>query len=289
MTVETATFISQLDTTLPTAADLISEGDDHIRLTKTVLKTQFPNFGTNAVTASATELNYCVGVTAPLQGQFTAKANRAGDTYTGTHNYSGATAVTLPAATTIGTVTAAELLRLSGVTSPLQTQIDAKGAIAGQAWTGTHNYTGAAITVPTATAGDSTNNAASTAFVAATAFSAALPGQSGNAGKFVRTNGTTASWQYPYLTRVAVTGTTQTAVAGNAYQLQNAAVTTLTLPASPADGDVVGAFAVNLRTDNVIARNGQLLMGLAEDMLIDNAYYPLVLQFRTGYGWGLVA
>ena len=31
MTVESASYISQLDTTLPTAADLISEGDDHIR------------------------------------------------------------------------------------------------------------------------------------------------------------------------------------------------------------------------------------------------------------------
>jgi hypothetical protein len=37
-------------------------------------------------------------------------------------------------------------------------------------------------------------NAASTAFVAATAFSAALPSQTGNAGKFVTTDGTNASW-----------------------------------------------------------------------------------------------
>lgn len=194
MTVETASYISQLDTTLPTAADLISEGDDHIRLTKTVLKTQFPNFGTTAVTASAAELNYSVGVTAPLQGQFTAKANKAGETYTGAHNFSGASGVTLPAATTIGAVTAAELLSLSGVTSPLQAQIDAKGAIAGQAWTGAHDFTGSSVTVATQAPGNNTAAAASTAFVVATAFNSALPGQTGNSGKFVTTDGSSASW-----------------------------------------------------------------------------------------------
>ena len=60
---------------------------------------------------------------------------------------------------------------------------------------GTPDATGAtAFLVPTATAGDSTTKAASTAFVQATAFSAALPNQTGNSGKFVTTNGVTASW-----------------------------------------------------------------------------------------------
>jgi len=49
-------------------------------------------------------------------------------------------------------------------------------------------------TAPTATAGSSTTQIATTAFVAATAFSSVLPGQLGNAGKFVTTNGTSASW-----------------------------------------------------------------------------------------------
>jgi hypothetical protein len=194
MAVESASSISQLNTSWPQAVDLISEGDDHIRLLKTVLKTQFPNFGTSAISATATEINYLVGVTSGIQAQFTAKANRAGDTYTGAHDFSGASSVPLPAATTIGTVTAAEIARLSGVTSAIQTQINAKGNIAGQVWTGTQDYTGATITVPTATAGDSTTKAASTAFVAGVAFSSALPAQAGNAGKFVTTNGTSASW-----------------------------------------------------------------------------------------------
>lgn len=56
MTVETALYPNQLDNSLPTAADLISEGDDHIRLLKTVLKTTFPNV-TGAVTVSQVTFN----------------------------------------------------------------------------------------------------------------------------------------------------------------------------------------------------------------------------------------
>jgi hypothetical protein len=47
---------------------------------------------------------------------------------------------------------------------------------------------------PTATVGTNTTQIATTEFVVAQAFSAALPSQTGNAGKFVTTNGTTASW-----------------------------------------------------------------------------------------------
>jgi hypothetical protein len=49
-------------------------------------------------------------------------------------------------------------------------------------------------TSPTASTGTSTNQIATCAFVTATAFNAALPSQAGNAGKFVTTDGTNASW-----------------------------------------------------------------------------------------------
>lgn len=49
-------------------------------------------------------------------------------------------------------------------------------------------------TAPTAVSGTSTSQIATTAFVTAAAFNAALPGQTGNAGKFVTTDGTNASW-----------------------------------------------------------------------------------------------
>lgn len=61
-------------------------------------------------------------------------------------------------------------------------------------------------TAPTASAGTSTTQIATTAFVTAAAFSAALPGQTGNAGKFITTDGTNASWSYVPVTSINATG-----------------------------------------------------------------------------------
>ena len=57
MTVESATYISQLNTAQPTASDNISEGDDHLRLIKSVLQSQFPNLGTTPARPTAAQLN----------------------------------------------------------------------------------------------------------------------------------------------------------------------------------------------------------------------------------------
>jgi hypothetical protein len=57
MTVESASYISQLNTAYPAAGDNISEGDDHLRLIKSVLKTQFPNLSTTAVNPTAAQFN----------------------------------------------------------------------------------------------------------------------------------------------------------------------------------------------------------------------------------------
>lgn len=48
---------------------------------------------------------------------------------------------------------------------------------------------------PTPTIGDASSQLATTAFVSGTALSASLPGQSGNAGKWLQTDGANASWQ----------------------------------------------------------------------------------------------
>ena len=59
MALETATYISQLTATNPVAADSVSVGDDHIRMLKTVLKTQFSGLsGTTAITSTEAEMNY---------------------------------------------------------------------------------------------------------------------------------------------------------------------------------------------------------------------------------------
>lgn len=57
MTVESASFISQLNGTLPLSGDPKSEGDNHLRLIKAVLLNQFPNLGAAAVAATAAQLS----------------------------------------------------------------------------------------------------------------------------------------------------------------------------------------------------------------------------------------
>jgi len=100
MTVETATYIADLNTTYPTGTETndSAEGDNHIRLIKTVLKATFPNL-TGSVTATQTELNSISGITASV-----AELNIMDGV----------------------TITTSEINRLSGVTSAIQTQINAK-------------------------------------------------------------------------------------------------------------------------------------------------------------------
>ena len=236
MTVETASYISQLDPTYPAAGDPKSEGDNHLRLVKTVLKTQFPNFGTAAISATAAEVNYLVGVT-------------------------------------------------SGVQTQLNALDTGKASKSGAAYTGTHDFTGATLTVPTQTTGDATTKAASTAFVSATAFNAALPGQTGNGGKFVTTDGTNASWSNIYGTPTLISTNTN-AVNGGFYVLT--ASLTLTLPATPSSGDVVHVSNRSGATTCVIARNGSNIMGLAENMTLDVAQQPFSLVYADATrGWVL--
>lgn len=199
MTVEVATYPPQLNTAWPLGADLISEGANHIRTTKTVLKTTFPNVS-GAITASHTEINYSVGVTSGIQAQLNGKGSVAGQTWSGTHVF--------PSTTTVGPLTPTIQGYLSTVTSDAQAQINTKGAIAGQVWNGAHDFSSGSIVVPTRSAGDNSTNAASTAFVTSTAFSAALPAQAGNSGKFVTTNGTSASWSSVPFSAVTATPTT---------------------------------------------------------------------------------
>lgn len=85
------------------------------------------------------------------------------------------------------TPTDEELNYVDGVTSSIQTQLDLKAPLASPVLTG----------VPEApTAPDGTNNTqiATTAFVVATSLTSSLPGQAGNDGKVIMTNGVTADW-----------------------------------------------------------------------------------------------
>jgi len=61
-------YIDDLNSSNPAAGDNVSEGDDHIRGIKNVLKTTFPSID-GAITATDTELNYVDGVTSSIQTQ----------------------------------------------------------------------------------------------------------------------------------------------------------------------------------------------------------------------------
>ena len=87
-------------------------------------------------------------------------------------------------------------------------------------------------------------------------------------------------------TLVAVTTTTQTAVAYGDYVLLNAAATTLTLPASPVQGDKVWITAANGLTTNMLARNGNPIGGTADDVYLDDANRTWCATYiNSTYGW----
>ena len=197
MSIESATYINQLDSTKPGATDLKSEGDDHLRLLKAALKATFAAFIGAPVTMTEAQLN----------------------------------------------------------------SIPSLAPLASPALSGTP-------TVPTAVAGTSSLQAASTAFVQAAiaAVNAQLP-----------------------MTLSVDPSLAIAAVAGQHVVCTNAAAVTITLPAAPTAGQTVWVTPGNGRTDNVIARNGNPIMGLAEDMTIDNTNATVELRFLNAtLGWRLV-
>ena len=116
---------------------------------------------------------------------------KAGETWTGTHVFTGATVTfatqsALDSSTKAATTAYADsAVSASAVT--LNASIALKADIASPTLTGTP-------LAPTAAVGTNTTQIATTAFVIAESFSAVLPSQTGNGGKFVTTDGSTASW-----------------------------------------------------------------------------------------------
>jgi len=137
-------YLDDLNSSNPAAGDNVSEGDDHIRGIKNVLKLTFPNVDA-AVNATPTELNYVDGVTSAIQTQLDAKVSNA--THTG--DVTGSGALTIAAG-------AVDIAMMSA--------------------TGTASST-------TYLRGD---NAWSTVD--------ALPSQTGHAGKYLTTDASSASW-----------------------------------------------------------------------------------------------
>ena len=122
-------------------------------------------------------------------------------------------------------------------------------------------------TAPTAAGGTSTTQIATTAFVVGTAFSTALPGQAGNAGKYVTTDGSLASWSFVNLATgvtgtlpVASGGTGQTSYTDGQLLIGNSTGNTLTKATLTAGTNIgitngSGAITVGL-TGTVAVGNG---------------------------------
>jgi hypothetical protein len=86
---------------------------------------------------------------------------------------------------------------------------------------------------------------------------------------------------------VVVSTTTQVAAVNGHYVLTNVALTTVTLPATPASGATVAITPANGLLTNVIARNGSTIMGLSEDMTLDSASVTVTLRFLNN-DWRMI-
>jgi hypothetical protein len=255
MSLESATYVANLNTSNPAATDPKSQGDDHLRLIKSVLKNSFAGFagmvivtGTEAQGASVNDFTVTVspaptaytastlvvfkathantsGCTVQINalgtktllnvdgsalktgdiisGSLVAvyydgtqfylisgndRVNRNGDTYTGTHDFTGAT------------------ISASAITATTPAVSDDSTNAATTAWV--QDYLAYAPTAATPSNGDNSTRIATTAFAVQLAFAAALPGMTGSAGKFLRTDGTNASWENLTITRSARTSNT---------------------------------------------------------------------------------
>lgn len=136
-----------------------------------------------------------------------------------------------------------------------------------------------------------------------------LPQTVGDPNDVLTTDGATPSqlsWSTPssggYTTEIVAAATTVSAVKDYLYILTNPSTVTITLPASPADGDTIG-IANNFVTSggNVTNKlvapgttgNTDKIMGATTDLVIDNGSAAFDLVFSsssapTGNGWTIV-
>lgn len=87
MSLESATYIADLNSSNPTGNDLVSAADDHIRLLKAVLKGQFPNFTAAPLNATQAQLDALVTGAVQTPGTFTGTLTGMSGATTGTVKY----------------------------------------------------------------------------------------------------------------------------------------------------------------------------------------------------------
>lgn len=113
MPAESATYISQLDAAAPAANAQVNEGDDHLRLLKLVLKTQFPNLGEEAITVAAAVINRLAGLNDNIMTLLAAKASIDSPLFTG--NARAPTPNVADSSTKIATTAFVNAIAMSGI------------------------------------------------------------------------------------------------------------------------------------------------------------------------------
>lgn len=181
MALETGNYVGDLVVTNPVAGDLKSAGDDHLRLIKTAVKTCFAGFtGSIILTGSDTGgvNNYALtpspALPAYVTGMMVLMTPSATNTTTSTLNISALGAKTIKS--------------VDGVA------LNASDFVAGTYYLMVYNGTDFRILFITKNYADNLS------------FSSSLPSQTGNGGKYITTDGTTASWADPFAS-TTLTGT----------------------------------------------------------------------------------
>ena len=142
------------------------------------------------------------------------------------------------------------------------TAIATKADTAGETYSGAHDFSAAtSVAVPAPSSGA---HAVTKTFVEALAFSAALPSQAGNAGKFVTTDGTSASWA-TLSTGASLSGATTLDLTSGDATLTSASDQVQTITAA-----VLGR-AINLPDSTSMTEGG----------------FPFIIINKTGYSISL--
>ena len=181
MALETGNYIGDLVITNPVSGDPKSAGDDHLRLIKTALKTSFAGFtGSILLTGSDTGgvNNYALTPTPALPAYV-----------------AGMMVLFNPSATNTTTST----INISALGAKTIKSVDGAALNAGDFVTGVYHlliYDGTDFRLIGLTKNYADN----------LSFSSSLPSQTGNGGKYITTDGTTASWADPFAS-AALTGT----------------------------------------------------------------------------------
>lgn len=170
MPLESVTHIGDLDPANPLATDQKKKGDDHVRNLKLALRNDFAGF-TGAICVTGTDGGAVNSYTLTSATALVAYGTKMA-------------AVFSPIASNTGAAT----LNISGLGAKAIKRVDGSDVIAGDLvagalYIGLFDGTEFRLLSPTKN------------YIDQLAFNSALPAQAGNSGKFIRTNGLSASWE----------------------------------------------------------------------------------------------